>query len=104
MRREFIIGATALSIFAGSEALAQTAVVQISPEQRVKIKEYVLREKVKPVVIKDVTVGAALPSDVELVAVPSDWGPSFATYRYIYSGNRVVLVEPSSRKVIQIIE
>ena len=103
MRREFIMGTIALAIFAGS-ALAQTAVVQISPEQRVKIKEYVVREKVKPVVIKDVTLGSALPSDVELVAVPSEWGPSFTSYRYVYWGNRVVLVEPSSRKVIQIIE
>jgi Protein of unknown function (DUF1236) len=104
MKREIIIGTTALSIFVGSQAFAQTAVLQISPEQRVIIREYVVREKVKPIVIKDVTVGAALPSDVELIAVPSDWGPSFVSYRYVYSGNRVVLVEPSSRRVIQIID
>jgi hypothetical protein len=32
-----------------------------------------------------------VPSDVDLVAVPSDWGPSVSKYRYVYSGDRVVL-------------
>jgi len=81
------------------------ATVTIAPEQRTKIKQYVVEKKVKPITLKErVTVGATLPADVELVAVPSDWGPEVTKYRYVYSDNRVVLVEPSSRKVIQVIE
>jgi uncharacterized protein DUF1236 len=105
MQRELIIGATALSVFAGSQCLAQTAANQLSPEQRAMIRNYVVREKVKPIaIIKDITVGTALPNDVELLAVPSDWGPLFVTYQYFYSGNKVVLVDSSSRRVIRIID
>ena len=101
--KRFLILATA-AFLAVSPALAQ-AVMTIEPAQRTKIKEYVVKEKVKPITLKEkVIVGATLPADVELVAVPSDWGPSFSNYRYVYSDNHVVLVEPSSRKVIQIID
>jgi hypothetical protein len=41
---------------------------------------------------------------VDLVAVPSDWGPNLTRYRYVYSGDNVVLVEPSSRRVVQVID
>jgi hypothetical protein len=33
-----------------------------------------------------------------------DWGPGLGQYRYIYSGNSIGLVEPSSRRVIEVIE
>ena len=86
-------------------AYAQTAVVQIAPEQRTKIKEYVVQKKMAPITMTDkVVVGATIPQNVELVAVPSDWGPTFTNDRYVYTDNHVVLVEPSSRKVIQIID
>ena len=49
-------------------------------------------------------VGATLPAEVELRTVPSPWGPRLAKYRYVYSGDHVYLVEPSDRRVIQIIE
>ena len=102
MKRALIAGVAALGLLA-SQAVAQTIV--IAPEQRTKIKEYVVQQKVKPVRIQErVTVGATLPTDVELYAVPSDWGPSFSRYRYVYTDDDVVLVDPSSRKVIQIIE
>jgi hypothetical protein len=104
MRRELIIGATALSLFTGSQAWAQ-AVIEFAPEQRVKIKEYVVRQKVKPLTVREqLVVGGTIPADAELYTVPSDWGPGVSSYRYVYSGNRVVFVEPSTRKVIQILE
>ena len=43
-------------------------------------------------------------ADVELVAVPSDWGPSLTKYRYVYSNDRVLLVDPGSRAVVQEID
>jgi hypothetical protein len=51
-----------------------------------------------------VTVGATLPADVELAPVPQTWGPSVSKYRYVYSDNHVMLVEPSSRKIVQVID
>lgn len=103
MKRTLIAGVAVLGLFAASQALAQSVV--IAPEQRTKIKEYVVQQKMKPVRIQErVAVGATLPAEIELHAVPSDWGPSFGRYRYVYVDDDVVLVEPSSRKVIQIIE
>jgi len=68
-------------------------------------KQYVVKQKVAPVRVKErITVGAVLPSDVELRAVPSDWGLSVSNYRYVYYDDHVVLVEPSNRRVVQIIE
>jgi Protein of unknown function (DUF1236) len=29
------------------------------------------------------------------------WGPSLTKYRYVYSGNRVMLVDPETRTVVQ---
>ena len=49
-------------------------------------------------------VWGPLPSDVELAAVPSDWGPSLTKYRYVYSNDRVLLVDPGSRAVVQEID
>jgi uncharacterized protein DUF1236 len=48
-----------------------------------------------------IVVGSPVPADVELEAVPSDWGPSLTKYRYVYSNDRVMLVDPGSRRVIQ---
>ena len=45
-------------------------------------------------------VGGRVPADVELEAVPADWG-SLTKYRYVYSGDRVILVDPDSRTVVQ---
>jgi hypothetical protein len=106
MRRTLIAGTAAVVVMAASQiAAAQTATVDISPQQRTEIKQYVVKEKVKPVTLKErVTVGATLPADVELAPVPQTWGPSVSKYRYVYSDNHVMLVEPSSRKVVQVID
>jgi hypothetical protein len=94
----------AFALLASSAALAQTTVIVSQPEQT-KIKEYVVKEKMKPVMIKEkVTVGATLPADVDLRPAPADWGASVSKYSYVYTDNHVVLVEPSTRKIIQIIE
>jgi hypothetical protein len=105
MKRILLASATALAVVLGGQALAQGVAVEIAPEQRTKIKEYVVKQKVSPVTISErVTVGATLPANVELRSVPADWGPAVSKYRYVYHDNHVVLVEPSSRKVVQIID
>jgi hypothetical protein len=105
MSRYALALATAVSVAFGAQALAQSVSVEIAPEQRTRIKEYVVKEKVSPITVRErVTVGATLPADVELRTVPADWGPSVSRYRYVYHDNHVVLVEPSSRRVIQIID
>jgi hypothetical protein len=59
-----------------AESLAQSVEVEIAPESRTRIKEYVVRERVPSVRVRErITVGAVLPEEVELRTLPSDWGP-----------------------------
>ena len=100
--KRLLLTATALVVLAGP-ALSQAIV--IAPEQRKVIKDYVVKEHVRPHKLQSrVTVGATLPADVELAPVPSTWGPSFSSYRYVYTGDDVVLVDPSSRRVVEVID
>ena len=106
---------TAAAALIATSALAQTTVttttgaasgrVVVEPEARTRIKSYVTEHKLRPVTVKErISVGATVPNDVELVAVPSDWGPSLTRYRYVYSNDRVMLVDPGSRTVVQEID
>ena len=118
MKRTVLVGLAALAVVVSSQAFAQGvgvgvnvgttgvgAGITFAPEQRTRIKEYVVRERVAPVTVKErIAVGAKLPADVELRTVPADWGPSVSKYRYIHSDNRVYLVEPSSREVVTVID
>ncbi|MCP3391296.1 DUF1236 domain-containing protein [Bradyrhizobium sp. CCGB12] len=114
MKRLSLLSATAVLIstgaFAQSTVVTTTgtghaAAVQIEPEYRTRIKSYVTEQRVRPVTTKQkIIVGAAVPGDVELESVPADWGPSLTKYRYVYSGDRVMLVDPGSRMVVQEID
>lgn len=96
----------AAALLSGPAAVAQvSAEISIGKPEQTRIKEYVVKEKVKPTMIKEkVIVGSTLPADVELAPAPSDWGPSVSKYRYVYTNDNVVLVEPSSRRVVHIVE
>lgn len=113
MKKLFLLSAAAVLIstgaFAQSTVVTTTgtghAAIQIEPEYRTRIKSYVTEHRVRPVTTKEkIIVGATVPSDVELEAVPSDWGPALTKYRYVYSGDRVMLVDPGSRTVVQEID
>ena len=115
MRRTILSGVAVLALV--GPALAQTTTIQpapapgasatvtLAPEQRTRIKQYVVQQKVKPATIRErVTVGATLPADVELATVPADWGPDLGRYRYFYAQDNVYLVEPSSRRIVHVID
>ena len=112
--KKLLVMAAAASILA-TAATAQTTVttttgvgsgaIQIEPQYRTKIKSYVTEKRVRPITTQErIVVGAQVPASVELEAVPADWGPSISKYRYVYSNDRVMLVDPSSRTVIQEID
>jgi len=84
---------------------APGATIRIEPEYRTRIKSYVTEHRIRPVQTQErIVVGARVPTEVELEAVPSDWGPSVTKYRYVYSGNRVMLVDPGTRTVVHEID
>ena len=98
-------GAMAQSTVVTTTGTGHAAAVQIEPEYRTKIRTFVTEHKVSPVETREkIVVGQPVPREVELEAVPADWGPSLTKYRYVYSGERVMLVDPSTRTVVQEID
>jgi methionine-rich copper-binding protein CopC len=87
-------------------ALAQsstTTTTTITTEQQSKVRAYVMKEKPASMkVTETVAVGTALPASVTLQTLPADVGVT--QYRYAVVNDKTVLVEPSSRKIIQVIE
>jgi hypothetical protein len=70
-----------------------------------KDQDVCYRKKIRPVTTQErIVVGAKVPASVELEAVPADWGPSVTKYRYVYSNNRVMLVDPGTRTVVHEID
>ncbi|MCS3892148.1 hypothetical protein M2171_001281 [Bradyrhizobium japonicum USDA 38] len=98
-------GALAQSTVVTTTGAGHAAAVQIEPEYRTKIRTYVTEHKVRPVQTREkIVVGQPVPREVELESVPADWDPSLTQYRYVYSGERVMLVDPSTRTVVQEID
>ena len=103
MKRLYLATIATASMLVSGHTFAQ--VITVEPAQRTIIREYVERESV-PVfeMDRDLTVGQSVPDEVELSVVPQQWGPGMTNYRYIYTDDRVYLVEPSSRRIIQVID
>ncbi|WP_407170225.1 DUF1236 domain-containing protein [Bradyrhizobium sp. ORS 111] len=109
-----ILLTSAVAAIVSTAALAQSTVgtttgtghvVQIEPEYRTRIHTYVTEHRIRPVETREkIVVGSPVPRDVELEAVPPEWGPSLTKYRYVYSGDRVMLVDPATRTVVQEVE
>jgi hypothetical protein len=117
MKHALIAGVAALGMLAGAPAIAQTTTttttrtestgsVMIAPEKRTVIKQRFTGAPVRTVKEK-VTVGSTVPADVELMAVPDTIVtevPTVKSYRYFRYNDDVVLVDPSSRRVVEIID
>jgi hypothetical protein len=104
MKRILLAGFSAILLASG--ALAQTVVFE--PQQRTVIKSYVTKHPMRPATIQErVRVGWTVPTEVELAQVPEEIYaevPSARAYSYFMWNNRVVLVEPRSRQVIDVID
>jgi hypothetical protein len=104
-----IIGALTATLLLTGAALAQTRTTTtttsqtITTEQAGKIRTYVQKEKKPSVKVQEqVTVGSTLPSTTQIYTFPEDVGVK--NYRYSIINDRTVIVDPSSRRVIQVIE
>lgn len=76
----------------------------IAVEQRPAFREYVVRERVPTYTVPDrVVVGGTLPDvGVTYYDVPQRFGPT--PYRYTVVNGETVLVEPRSRRIVQVVE
>jgi hypothetical protein len=119
MRNQFLaIAAIAGAIIVPVAAQAQsdtvgivrggTAVIEdsqgITVDQRPAFREYIVRERVPTFTIPDrVVVGGVLPeAGITYYDVPQTYGST--PYRYTVVNGQTVLVEPRSRRVVQMVD
>jgi Protein of unknown function (DUF1236) len=76
----------------------------IAADQRPAFREYIVRERVPDYSISErVVVGGVLPeAGVTYYDVPQSFGAT--PYRYTVVNGRTVLVEPRSRRIVQVID
>ena len=76
----------------------------ITVEQRPAFREYVVRERVPTFTIPDrVIVGGVLPeAGITYYDVPQTYGST--PYRYTVVNGQTVLVEPRSRRIVQVVD
>jgi hypothetical protein len=82
--------------------------LQLSAQQRAQIYEAVGKSKLRtpPPPDTPVTVGAQIPPVTELYALPESVTaevPSAKFYRYTVAQNRVIIVDPTNLKVVDVI-
>ena len=101
MNRHVLGGMIAATFLWPALASAQTTVIETTgstpPDE---VVTYVQREQVPSVAIEgDIRVGATLPGTVQLRTIPRQ-----EKYGFAVVNNRRVIVEPSTRRVIRIVE
>jgi hypothetical protein len=110
-----IAGAMAAPIAAQAQSTVTTGVVSggtviinddegIAVARRPAFREYVIRERVPTYTIPDrVVVGGVLPeAGITYYDVPQTYGST--PYRYTVVNGQTVLVEPRSRRIVQVVE
>jgi hypothetical protein len=88
----------------GGSVIINDDVGGIAVDQRPAFREYIVRERVPEYTIPDrVVVGGVLPeTGVTYYDVPQTFGAT--PYRYTVVNGRTVLVEPRSRRIVQVVE
>ena len=116
MRAELSAGAMVLMLLGGAPAAAQTGglgapdmALHLDAQQRTAIYETVIKDKVRtpPPPGTPASVGAQIPATTELYALPdsvTNEAPSAKLYRYTIVDNRVVIVDPTNLKVVDVIQ
>ena len=96
--------AQTVGVAPGGPPVAVTESQGIVVEQRPAFREYVVRERIPTFTVPDrVVVGGVLPeTGVTYYDVPQTFGAT--PYRYTVVNGETVLVEPRTRRIVQVIE
>ena len=88
----------------GGSVIIDDDVDGIAVDRRPAFREYIVRERVPNYTIQDrVIVGGVLPeAGITYYDVPQTFGPT--PYRYTVVNGQTVLVEPRSRRIVQVVE
>jgi Protein of unknown function (DUF1236) len=99
-----IFSVAGLFVWPGT-ARSQDQVIDLTRLERTRIKQYVAKEKISPATSKEqIDIGTVLGGDVLLRPPPRQWGPRLVKYQYIYHGSQIMLVDPSTRKVMLVVK
>ena len=106
MKKVLFGGVLSAALFFSTGFVFAQTVFEITPQQERTVYTNIYGQQVVTDTTPefDVTVGAVLPNEVPIYEVPAtvEYAP-VQQYRYVTVGNRVVLVEPTSRRVIRVI-
>ena len=93
-----------VGIVRGGSVVIDENALGIAVDRRPAFREYIVRERVPNYTIADrVVVGAVLPeTGVTYYDVPQSFG--ITPYRYTVVNGQTVLVEPRTRRIVQVIE
>ena len=93
-----------VGIVRGGSVIIDNDVDGIAVNRRPAFREYIVRERVPNYTIQDrVIVGGVLPeAGITYYDVPQTYGPT--PYRYTVVNGQTVLVEPRSRRIVQVVE
>jgi len=99
MNTTLIPAVAGLALMAGIGFAAADEVI-VTPEQQTVVKEYVHKHAIASVNVLglELGVGSTVPDTVELQTVPD------VQYRYTIVNDHTVLVDPGTRRVVQVIE
>jgi hypothetical protein len=93
-----------VGIVHGSTVIVGDDAEGIAVDQRPAFREYIVRERVPEYTIPDrVVVGGVLPeTGIVTYDVPQTFG--ITPYRYTVVNGQTVLVDPHSRRIVQVVE
>ena len=93
-----------VGIVRGGSVIVNDDADGIAVDRRPAFREYIARERVPTYTIPErVIVGGVLPeAGITYYDVPQTFGPT--PYRYTVVNGRTVLVEPRSRRIVQVVE
>jgi len=102
-------GGAATSGAAGGGAAGSSAATTLTSQQRTQITRSFAHVNARPITSVNfaISIGTVIPATVELYDVPVDVVqvvPAYRGYRYFVVGNQIVIVEPSARRIVAVIE
>ena len=107
-----LVGAGAAVLIAAS-AFAQTPAAEappvgLSPEKQSMIRDHVRQSNFPSANLSEpARVDMVVPPEVDLIVLPQDAGtavPTMTSYQFMVASDVIAVVEPESRKVVQLIK
>jgi hypothetical protein len=91
-----------------SPDIGATGSLALTPDQEVVVRRYIVERVVGAPATETIRVGSVIPPSVQLYQVENELStevPLLRSYSYFRAGdNRIVFVEPSSRRVVRILQ